>query len=100
MDEFGQIGPEKGRYGEDVQDVANALRFGERAVTLALTHRLTRQQVTVALKSSMEVIGEDYGGGPPGTRGDGLWVFLAVDEHGAYWFRIDHFVDAGYIATK
>lgn len=100
MDRFGQIGPEKGDYDRDVLAVANALEHGERAVTLALAHRMTRQQVTIALKRKMEVIGADYGGGPPGTKGDGEFAYVSVDEKGAYWFRIDVRVDAGYLASK
>lgn len=99
MDKFGQIGPEKGDYDRDVKAIADALNYGGRAVTLALTHRLTRQQVTVALKRTMEVCGADYGGGPPGTKG-GDFAFVAVDEKGAYWFRVDMLTDPSYIVTK
>jgi hypothetical protein len=96
VDRFGQIGPEKGDYADDVESIADKLRFNENPVTFPLTHRMTRQQVTVALKDKVEV----YGAGPEGTRGDGLWVFVAVDEKGAYWFRIDFLVEAGYAAAK
>jgi hypothetical protein len=99
MDRFGQIGPEKGAYDEDVSNIANALQYGERAVTFALTHRMTRQQVTVVLKDKMEVYGADHGGGPPGTRG-GCFAYVGVDEHGSYWFQIDLLVHWSFLKTK
>lgn len=94
MDEFSQIGPDKGHYDQDVKSIADALRYPERAVTFALTHRMTRQQLVVVLKDAMELVA------PPAGCTEGVWAFVAVVEKGAYWFRIDHLVEPSYIASK
>ena len=94
MDQYGQIGPEKGNYGEDVRDVANALKFPERAVHVLLTHRMTQQSLVLCLKDAMEL------NGPVAGCSEGVWLFVARLEHGAYWFRYDHMLDASYVASK
>lgn len=94
MDEFMQIGPEKGDYDADVLAVAAALNGAERAVHVLLTHRLTQQSIVVCLKEKMELLCPVVGTRP------GRWLFVARPEYGAYWFQLDFKMDPGYVASK
>lgn len=95
MDQFQQIGQEKGDYAADVRDVARVLTAGH-PTTVALAHRMTRMQLVLALYGSVAVLTP-----PPGVDGeDRVFMFVAVIEHGAYWFATDGFLDPGFVAGK
>lgn len=91
MDEYGQIGPEKGDYEHDCAMVAGELAKGL-PVYVHLTHRMTQQQLVLCLKDRMSLTAA-----VPGTGG-GQWLLIVRVEKGAYWFRVDHKQDPGYLA--
>jgi acetylornithine/succinyldiaminopimelate/putrescine aminotransferase len=95
MDKYGQIGPDKGEYDHDVALVANSLTAGIQAVSVILAHRGTRMQLLLASKEHTLVFGGD-----PLYDAAGVWVFLAVQEHGAHWFRIDTIAHTSYLREK
>lgn len=100
MDQYGQIGPEKDDYADDVRNVARGLCGA--TVYVKLADQGTRYNILLTSKA-------DLGG--PGGYPDGLdeegeyvstgrWVHVAVTEHGAYWFNVQAYNAPGYIATK
>lgn len=93
MDQYRQIGPEKGDYDDDVQRVARELMNGE-TVHVALTHRMTRQSLVLAFASSIAKIS------PVEGLGQDMFLLVVRPEKGAYWFRIDHFQTPDYIAAR
>lgn len=104
MDKYGQIGPDKGDYDHDVALVANALTAGIQAVSVILAHRGTRMQIVLATKEHLLVYGGDPLSGQSARERDAteaqLWVFVAMQEHGAYWFRLDTIAHSSYISEK
>lgn len=104
MDKYGQIGPEKGDYDHDVRTIAHALDDGDHAISAILAHRGTRMQTVLASKKHLLVIGGDPLSGQSARERDAteahLWLFVAVQEHGAYWFRVDTVAHPSYVAEK
>jgi hypothetical protein len=92
MDEYSQVGPEKGDFDGDCQRIAYALREGP--VHVALTHRMTRQSLVLCLKNTMSLI--------TGVEGctQGEWIYVSRAESGAYWFQLGVVTDPSYIASK
>lgn len=95
MDQFQQTGPEKGDYAADVRALARTLTSGL-PTTVALAHRVTRMQLVLSLYDWVTVITP-----PPGVDGEErAFMFVAVIEHGAYWFALDGYLDPGFVADK
>lgn len=99
MDVHGQIGPEKGDYAADVKRVADVLETG-RTAYVKLADRGTSYRLVLIERESLAFPALDpdspIDGVPPGSN----YLFVAVIEHGAYWFRLDTYPDPGYVADK
>lgn len=37
---------------------------------------------------------------PQDRQPEGIWMFAAVAEHGAYWFRVDAYVAPSYVSER
>ena len=102
MDEYGQIGPEKGDYAADMQAVWRALQDAgdPKPVFVKLADAGTLLRLLVAWAPAIGVPGSAPW--PVDGTSEPLedWFFVAVVEHGAYWFRVDTLQKGGYVASK
>lgn len=86
MDEYGQTGPERDSYDEDVRGIAEALGKG-RAVYVRFAQRSTSYPLLIVQAVNLET------GGAP-LDGAGLqapiehWFYVAREGDGAYWFNL------------
>lgn len=95
MDQYGQIGPEKGSYARDVRTVARMLVRGETPVYVAHVARMTRLGLHLWLRSREG----DLQVAPRGLE-DAEWLYVLVDEHGGTHFEIGSYLAPDYIATR
>lgn len=101
MDEYGQIGPEKGTFTADCEEVAALIAKGA-PVYVTLTHRLTRMEVVLTLKQAF--LRPEDGGGPEGVFQEAPtapWLLVTVIERGACWAQLGRgwTPHASYIAS-
>lgn len=101
MDEYGQIGPEKGTFTADCEEVTALIAKGA-PVYVTLTHRLTRMEVVLTLKQAF--LRPDGGGGPEGVfldREPAPWLLVTVIERGCCWAQLGRgwTPHASYIAS-
>lgn len=94
MDQYGQIGPEKGDYPADVRRVARQLNGATVFARLADRGGQLRLMLTARPDLSAPF------GLPDGLDDEGDWVFVAVEDHGAYWLNLLVFNAPDYIAAK
>jgi hypothetical protein len=89
MDEYGQIGPEKGDFAVDCAEVAHHLMTQAAPLYVTLTHRLTRMEVLLTMKRDWD---RPAGGGEPqGVRQEvpsAPWLLVTVIERGACWAQL------------
>lgn len=96
MDGYGQIGPEKGSYANDVREVAQSLFHPERAAFVALSDKSTKLRLVLVLRESFALVGQ----GPEGVDVGEDYIFVGCVEHGAYWFQLGAYHAPDYVASK
>lgn len=84
MDEYGQIGPEKGDYQDDLATIAEALKIGP--VRIKLADRMTRYDLVLATADRMGWLAAE----PDRELGAPVehWLLVAQDRRGCGWFRL------------
>lgn len=104
MDEYGQIGPEKGDYERDCRQVAHALR-NHGNVFVAFAANGTRMDLTLIHKADLLCL-------PNGARPAGIgklgadlpdtsqWVLVVREGYGSYWFDLTAHIAPGYLQGK
>lgn len=101
MDEYGQIGPEKGDYERDCRTVAHMLRkWG--TVFVAFAANGTRMNLTLVHKGGLMTLGADAArpAGISGSAETTQWVLVVREEFGSYWFDLAGHIDPGYLQGK
>lgn len=89
----GVIGPERGSYAADVRAIAERLDAGW-TVFVALDDEGTRYNLVVARVQDIDSLGRD----PGGVTDE--YLFVAVQDHGAYWFNPTSLLTPDYVANK
>lgn len=99
MDQYGQIGPEKGSYAADVKVVANMIRNGT-TVHLAHAHRGSRFDVILAPTDSIVQTADLLNAESPREWASPGTIFVAIIGKGAYTFHHGPWIAPSYLQEK
>ena len=91
-DEFGQVGPEKPRYDEDVDGIIAELTHGARTVNVKFAARSTMKHIVLTTLHAIARIDAD----PEGFGGKDA-LFVGIDNGRAAWLPLEFWLDPGYI---
>ena len=97
MDGYGQIGPEKGTYDEDLKYLADRL-YEFSPVFVKLADRGTQYELFLFLARSLDCPfgtpdGIEYGD----PEKEELWLHVSKPRQGAAWFKLDAEQHASYV---
>lgn len=92
-DQYGQVGPDKPDYDDDLTRIASLLRHGS-TVDVLFTARLTAKHVVLARLAIVDIIGAR----PQGFAEYGDALFVGIDNGQAGWMPMAEYLHEGYVA--